>query len=70
MKGGLRRRGTENCPASKVQSEAQRAGSSWRQRRRLTSIELHVEGGEKRCRPSVIAHKGDEIDQSAAAELP
>jgi len=45
--------------------------SSWRrQERRLTWIELHVEGGEKRCCPGIIAHEGDEIDQCAAAELP
>ena|SRR5437867_9841470 len=44
---------------------------SWRrQERRLTRIELHVEGGEKCCRPEVIAHEGDEVDQSTAAELP
>ena len=44
---------------------------SWRrQERRLTRIELHVEGGEKCCRPGVIAHEGDEVDQSTAAELP
>jgi len=41
-----------------------------RQRRRLTGIELHVEGGEKCCCPGIIAHEGDEIDQGAAAELP
>jgi hypothetical protein len=44
--------------------------SSWRRHeRRLTWIELHVECGEKRCCPGVIAHEGDEIDQGAAAEL-
>jgi hypothetical protein len=44
--------------------------SSWpRQDRRLTWIELHVEGGQKRYRPGIISHEGDEIDQSAAAEL-
>jgi len=36
----------------------------------LTGIELHVEGGKKRCRPGIIAHERDEIDQRAAAELP
>jgi hypothetical protein len=44
---------------------------SWRlQGRRLTWIELHVEGSEKCSCPGIIAHEGDEIDQSAAAELP
>jgi hypothetical protein len=33
-------------------------------------IELHVEGGEKRCCPGIIPHEGDKIDQGAAAELP
>jgi len=45
-------------------------GSSRWQRRRLTWIKLHVEGGEKRCRSGVIAHEGDEVEQSWAAELP
>ena len=45
--------------------------SSWRRReRRLTWIELHVESGEKRRCPGIIAHEGGEINQSAAAELP
>ena len=46
------------------------AGSSRRQGRRLTRIELHVERGEKCSCPGIIPHEGDEIDQSAAAELP
>jgi hypothetical protein len=34
-----------------------RRGVSWlRQERRLTGIELHVEGGEKCCCPGIIAH--------------
>ena len=44
---------------------------SWRrQERRLTRIELDVEGGEKRSCPGIIPHEGDEIDQRAAAKLP
>jgi hypothetical protein len=44
---------------------------SWRrQERPLICVDLHVEGGEKRGCPGIIAHEGDEIDQSAAAELP
>jgi hypothetical protein len=35
----------------------------------LTWIELHVEGSEKCGCAGVIAHKGDEIDQSPAAKL-
>jgi hypothetical protein len=38
--------------------------------RQLIWIELHVEGGEKCSCPGIIPHQGDEIDQSAAAELP
>ena len=45
------------------------AFSQLRQERWLTGIELHVEGGEKRSCPGVIAHKSDEIDQRAAAEM-
>jgi hypothetical protein len=44
---------------------------SWRrQERRLTWIELHVEGREERRCPGITAHHGDEIDQGAAAKLP
>ena len=57
----------ENYPAS--DSKVRHGGSSRRQRRFLTRIELHVEGGEKRCCPGIIAHEGDEIYQRAAAEL-
>ena len=43
--------------------------SQWRQGRRLTGIELHVEGDEKcRC-AGIIAHQRDEIDELATAEL-
>ena len=44
--------------------------SRQRQERRLTWIELHVEGGEKCNCPGIIPHEGDEIDQRATAELP
>ena len=38
--------------------------------RHARPLNRYVEGSEKRCCPGVIAHEGDEIDQSAAAELP
>jgi hypothetical protein len=44
--------------------------SSRRQGWWLTWIELHVEGCQKCGCPGVIAHEGNEIDQSPAAELP
>ena len=46
------------------------ASSWWRYQWRLIWIELHVEGAEEcRC-AGIIAHEGDEIDQSTKAELP
>ena len=42
--------------------------TEWRKRRRLTWVELHVEGGEKRSCACVITHPGDEISYVLAGE--